>query len=313
MPSRTSSCSIAKESDLSSTAVGLILISAFLHAVWNLLAKRAGVGGAVFVWLFTACSSALLWPVAVYVWVSQRPTFGWLGFGFMCGTAILHLVYFVVLQRGYRAGDLSLIYPLARGTGPTLATILAVVILGERPSAATVGGLLLVVAGVLLLTWRLGPRKNATGTAAAGESDASTREAIKWGFLCGVCIATYSVWDKYAVSEINVPPILLELFTNFGVCLMLTPHALARRDEVRSVWRNHRREVFGVAILAPVSYIMILTAMSFTPLSSVAPSREISILIGAVLGAKFLGEGHTKRRLIAAGTMVCGVVVLAVG
>ena len=288
---------------MTSTAVVLVLSSAFMHAVWNLLAKRAGGGGSVFVWLFTACGSVLLWPIAAYVWFTQKPDFGWTGFGFMCGTAVLHLLYFVVLQRGYRIGDLSLVYPLARGTGPTLSTILAVVILNERPSMRTIVGLVFVVAGVLLLTWRSGP----------GESDGKTRAAIKWGFLCGVCIATYSVWDKYAVSEINVPPILLELFTNFGVCLMLTPHAMARRDDVRRVWRSHRTEVIGVAILAPLSYILVLTAMSFTPLSSVAPSREISILIGAILGARFLGEAHTRRRIIAAGVMVCGVVLLALG
>ena len=294
---------LRKADPLTSTAVVLVLSSAFIHAVWNLLAKRAGGGGSVFVWLFTACGSALLWPIAAYVWFTQKPDFGWTGFWFMCGTAVLHLLYFVVLQRGYRIGDLSLVYPLARGTGPTLSTILAVVILNERPSLPTIVGLVFVVAGVLLLTWRSGPR----------ESDGRTRAAIKWGFLCGVCIASYSVWDKYAVSELNVPPVLLELFGNFGVCLLLTPHALSRRDDVRRVWRTHRKEVIGVAILAPLSYILVLTAMSFTPLSSVAPSREISILIGAILGARFLGEAHTRRRVIAAGAMVCGVVLLALG
>ncbi|MDA0588866.1 MAG: DMT family transporter [Planctomycetota bacterium] len=285
------------------TAVTLILTSALIHAIWNLMAKRAGGGGAAFVWLFTGCGSALLWPIAIYVWLNRQADIGWTGAGFICGTAVLHLLYFLVLQRGYRSGDLSLVYPLARGTGPTLSTILAVMILGERPSVATAFGLVLVVAGVVLLTWRRGPR----------ESDEKTRSAIKWGLLCGVCIATYSVWDKYAVSEAGVPPILLELFTNLGVCLMLTPHVLSRKDEVRRVWKEHRREVIGVAILAPLSYIMILTAMSFTPLSSVAPAREISILFGAVLGARFLGEEHTTRRLIAAGLMVSGVVLLAFG
>lgn len=288
---------------MSITAVVLILVSAFLHAIWNLLAKRAGVGGAVFVWLFSACSSVLLWPIAVAVYFIQKPQIGWHGLGFMCGTACLHLLYFIVLQRGYRVGDLSLVYPLARGTGPTLSTLMAVAVLGERPTPVTISGLVLVVTGVVLLTWRL----------KSEESDKETRAAIKWGVLCGVCIGIYSVWDKYAVSEVEIPPVLLELFTGFAICLMLTPYAYARRDTVRSVWKSHRWEVLGVAILAPASYILILTAMSFTPLSSVAPSREISILIGAILGTKFLGEQHTLRRLVAAGAMVCGVVALTIG
>lgn len=288
---------------MSITAVLLILTSAILHAVWNLLAKRAGAGGAVFVWLFTACSTALLWPLALAVYVIQKPQIEWRGFGFMCGTTALHLLYFIVLQRGYKVGDLSLVYPLARGLGPTLSTILAVTVLGERPTFTTIAGLILVVSGVVLLTWR----------GRSTESDEKTRAAIRWGILCGICIGTYSVWDKYAVSEVNIPPVLLELFTGFGICLMLTPHAWTQRDNVRSIWKSHRWEVIGVAILAPASYILILSAMSFTPLSSVAPSREISILIGAVLGTRFLGERHTVRRLIAAGAMVCGVITLAMG
>ncbi|MEO2031946.1 MAG: DMT family transporter [Planctomycetaceae bacterium] len=284
------------------TAIVLILVSAFFHAIWNLLAKQAG-GGAIFVWLFTAVSSVLLVPAAIVLYFAQRPDIGWIGCGFMCGTALLHLLYFLVLQRGYQVGDLSLVYPLARGIGPLLSTMMAVTILGERPSTATVAGLILVVVGVVLLTWRPGP----------SESHEKARAAVRWGVLCGVCIGIYSVWDKYAVSEIHVPPVLLEVSTGLAICLMLTPHALARKATVRRVWRNRRWEVIGVAILAPASYILILTAMSFTPLSSVAPSREISILIGAILGTRFLGEQHTSRRIIAAIAMVCGVIQLAVG
>lgn len=281
----------------------LILSSAFIHAIWNLLAKRAGGEGVVFIWLFMACSAALLWPVALAVYLVQKPDIGLLELGFMGGTAILHLIYFLVLQRGYSVGDLSLVYPLARGTGPTLSTIMAVVFLGERPSPATIGGLILVVLGVVLLTWR----------GRSSKSDEKTRAAIKWGILCGICIGTYSVWDKYAISELSIPPVLLELCTGFAICLMLTPHACANKEAVRRVWKSHRWEVLGVAILAPASYILILTAMASTPLSSVAPSREISILIGAILGSRFLGERHTARRLVAAGAMVCGVILLAVG
>jgi drug/metabolite transporter (DMT)-like permease len=288
---------------LSITAVVLILSSAFIHAIWNLLAKRAGGEGVVFIWLFMACSAVLLWPVALGVYLIQKPDIGSLELGFMGGTALLHLVYFLVLQRGYSVGDLSLVYPLARGTGPTLSTIMAVMILGERPSAATIGGLILVVFGVVLLTWR----------GKSSESDEKTRAAIKWGILCGICIGTYSVWDKYAISELSIPPVLLELCTGFAICVMLTPHAWANRVAVRRVWHSHRWEVLGVAILAPASYILILTAMASTPLSSIAPSREISILIAAVLGTRFLGEQHTVRRLFAAGAMVCGVILLAVG
>lgn len=273
-----------------------------MHAVWNLLAKRSG-GGAVFVWLFTAVSSVILCPVGLVLYLTQRPDIGWQGFLFMCGTAVLHLLYFVVLQRAYRVGDLSVVYPLARGTGPVLSTLMAVILLKERPSVMTMTGLTLIIAGVLLLTWRPG----------RGRSEEQTTEAIKWGGLCGVCIGSYSVWDKYAVSEVHVPPLLLEFFTGLAVFLMLTPHALAHKKTVRSIWDRRRREVISVAFLAPAAYILVLTAMSFTPLSTVAPAREVSILFGTLLGTQFLGEQHTSRRIAAASAMVCGIVALAAG
>jgi drug/metabolite transporter (DMT)-like permease len=307
---------------LNGYAIGLILTAACFHAVWNLLAKRASRSGAVFVWLFTACSSVILGPIAVAMVIFQQPELGWAAWIFMAGTALLHLLYFVVLQRGYAVGDLSVVYPLARGTGPALSTALAILILNEQPSGLAVAGVVLVVGGVFLLTF---------GSVAKTSGSSGLRPAILWGLLCGVCIASYSLWDKCAVSPDSippaleelfiefgvqakpVPPVLLELFGNFGVCLMLTPHALRRMETVRGVWRDHWREALGVAILAPASYILILTAMVFTPLSYVAPAREISILLGALLGARLLNERHTRRRLFAAGLMVVGVIALAFG
>lgn len=286
---------------LDSLALTLILTSAFAHAYWNMLTKRAG-GGAVFVWLFSMVSLVVLIPLAIGLFVLQRPTITPLGFGFMCGTALLHLLYFLVLQRAYRTGDLSLVYPLARGIGPTLATVSAVILLAEEPSMLALTGLVLVIMGVFLLTLRQSP-----------EHAKHPREAILFGVLCGICIATYSVWDKYAVAELAVPPLLLEVFSSLGIAVMLTPHALRNRPIVKQQWQTKRFEVLGVAVLAPTSYILVLTAMRFTPLSLVAPSREISILIGAVLGARFLGEEHTARRLFAAALMVAGVIALAAG
>src|SRR5262249_61564717 len=81
----------------------------------------------------------------------------------------------------------------------------------------------------------------------------------------------------------------------------------------RVEWRDHRAEAIGVAVLAPLSYILVLTAMQFTPVSYVAPAREISILIGTAMGTRLLAEGDVHRRLAAAAAMVVGVVVLAVG
>ena len=134
-------------------------------------------------------------------------------------------------------------------------------------------GLTLIVTGMVLLTWRR-----------TSEKAKHPKAAILYGVLTGVSIATYSVWDKFAVAQAEVPPLVLESFTGLGVSLMLTPVAIKRWDKVKVMWREHRTEAIGVAILAPLSYLLILTAMSFTPLSYVAPCREISILFAAVFG-----------------------------
>lgn len=286
---------------MSGLALSIILASAFIHAFWNLLVKRVG-SGVTFTWMFTTLSWVLLAPIAAGVLIWERVAISGIGFAFMCGTAVLHLVYFFCLQRGYRTGDLSLVYPLARGTGPMLATVVAIALFGERPSALALVGVALIIGGVFVITSETTPH-----------ATEHTRSAVMYGLLTGLCIASYSLWDKYAVSRLSVHPLILEAFSSLGISALLTPYALRNRETIREEWSQHWKEVIGVAVLAPLSYILILFVMRQTPLSYVAPTREISILIGAVLGTRFLGEQHTLRRMIAASAMVGGVVALAVG
>jgi drug/metabolite transporter (DMT)-like permease len=286
---------------LNSVALALVLCSALLHATWNLLAKRAG-GGGLFVWFFTTLSSIFLVPAAVVLVIVERHEVDNKSVFFICGTSLIHLVYFIVLQRAYKTGDLSLVYPLARGLGPALATVGAILLLNERPSYVAVAGLLLILTGIVLLTAR-GP----------GKQIRHPRAAILYGTTTGVLIAIYTVWDKYAVDRLAIPPLLLEAFAGFGISLMLTPTAVRRWDDVKTMWCDQKTAIIGVAVLAPLSYILILTAMSFTALSYVAPCREISILFAAILASRFLNEGHTVRRVAAACLMVGGVIALALG
>src|ERR671933_964693 len=133
-------------------ALALILAAAVAHATWNLLAKRAGGGGPTFVWLFGSLSVIFYAPFAVAVIVLQKPHIGPVELLFMFGSGVLHLGYFLLLQRGYSVGDLSLVYPLARGTGPLLATAAAIVLFDERPSLLVFVGIGLITAGVFVLT-----------------------------------------------------------------------------------------------------------------------------------------------------------------
>jgi drug/metabolite transporter (DMT)-like permease len=282
-------------------ALGLLLGAAFVHATWNLLAKRVG-GGTAFVWLFGAVSACLYAPLAAAVVYFVRPHIGAIQLVFIAGTAVLHLVYFLMLQAGYRIGDLSLVYPLARGTGPMLSAAAAILFFGERPTPIAMAGTVLIGAGIFLLT---GEPKGLRNVAA--------RRAVGFAVLTGAMIAAYTLWDKRAVSVLGIPPVLLDWGSNFGRTVLVAPVALARFDAVREVWRGHRREVILVALLTPMAYILVLTAMVFTPVSYVAPAREVSILIGTAMGARLLAEVDARRRMLGAGAMVLGLVALARG
>ena len=282
-------------------ALTLILAAAFIHATWNLLNKKAS-GHATFTWLVAVLSAVFYSPVAVALIVFWQMPIDLSAIGLMAGSAVLHTAYFILLNEGYRAGDLSLVYPLARGTGPLLSSMAAIFLLGERPSALAIAGGLLVVLGVAILT--MGPQM----LRAAG-----ARKAMVYALVTGTFIAAYTLWDKQAVSKFAVAPILLDWGQNLGRSLLLTPFALRHWQSALNEWRTHRFEAVGVALLVPLSYILVLTAMQFTPVSYVAPAREISILIGTAMGTHFLSEGDVRRRMIAAGAMVLGLVALAVG
>jgi len=282
-------------------ALILILAAAGTHATWNFLNKRAS-GRATFTWLVALLSALLYAPATVTVIGVWQIEMGWLTLGVMAGSAALHTAYFVLLNRGYRAGDLSLVYPLARGTGPLLSTVAAILFLGERPSLIAVAGALLIIGGALLLTTNISQLR-----------ETGARDAALYAAMTGLFIAAYTLWDKQAVSHFGIVPLVLDWGANVGRAIFLTPVALKYADEAVAEWREHKYEAISCAILIPLAYILVLTAMSFTPVSYVAPAREISILIGTVMGTRLLGEGDAPRRLAAACAMVVGVIGLAIG
>jgi drug/metabolite transporter (DMT)-like permease len=282
-------------------ALFLILAAAFIHATWNFLAKRAS-GHAIFTWLFAVLSALFYTPVAIALILFCGASIGWVAIGFMAGSAALHTAYFVLLNQGYRSGDLSLVYPLARGTGPLLSSIAAILFLGERPSVVGLLGAVLVIGGVIVLTSNVEQLRRA-----------GARTAVQYALVTGAFIAAYTLWDKQAVSRFAISPVLLDWGANLGRAVLLTPFALRHQDKVRVEWQTHRWEAAGVGLLAPLSYILVLTALAFTPVTYVAPAREISILIGTVMGTRWLAEGDAARRLLGAGAMVAGVVGLALG
>ena len=147
---------------MSLTVLALVLAAAFAHAGWNLVAKPAA-GGAAFVWLCAVAGTLLYLPVLVVALIADPGPLGWTAIAFMAVSGALHALYFVLLQRAYATGDLSVVYPLARGTGPLLSATAAIVFLGERPSAVALAGAALIVAAVFSLMGR-GPTSLGAGT-----------------------------------------------------------------------------------------------------------------------------------------------------
>jgi drug/metabolite transporter (DMT)-like permease len=282
-------------------AFGLVLVSAFMHATWNLLAKRAG-GGMAMVWLFSTVAALIYLPVAGAIFIIQQPTMGTSQLVYIAGSVVLHIAYYFLLQRGYDSGDLSLVYPLARGTGPMLSIVGAVILLGERPSPFVIVGALCVTAGVLILT--------GNPLALRGHMAAT---AVTFGLLCGLSIAAYTLWDKEAVSKYAIPAVIFTWAGNASQAILLAPVAYRYRDRVANAWKNHRREVFGIGILDSLSYILFLIALSVGTVSNLAPVRQISILIGAFLGVRLLSEDASRRRIVAAAVMLVGLIALAFG
>ncbi|SFL75206.1 EamA family transporter [Pelosinus propionicus] len=286
---------------MTGSAIVLILFAAFGHATWNYLAKKA-CGGTAFIWLFAALSTLLYLPLALWIIVIQKPNIGWHQLGFMLGSAILHSLYYIMLDKGYRIGDLSVIYPLARGTGPMLSTIAAIVFLDEHPSAIALVGTVLIGLGIVVITGN--PFKLADPTA---------RKPMIFAILCGTMIAGYTLSDKLAVSTFLIPPLLLDWSANLGRVFLLTPYAFKNWDKIKDQWTRHKMEAISVAILCPLAYILVLTAMVFNPVSYIAPAREVSILIGTAMGARLLSEGNIKIRAIGASAMVIGLGALSIG
>lgn len=282
--------------------LALVLASAAIHASWNLWTKQLGpsVRTGTLMWLLVVISAVVYAPFALVVAARS----GWrpdaASIGLIVGSGLIHVVYFGLLLRGYRVGDLSIVYPVARGTGPLLAATAAISLFSEAPTVFSTAGLLLIVAGIVVLTWHPDPAKHE-----------KIAPGLRYGLATGALIAVYTLWDGWAVKRAGIPPLVFYWAGELVRVVVFTPMALGDRAGVAALWRTQWPRVLGIALLSPLSYILILLAMRTGAISHIAPAREISILLGAYLGGRVLGEGDRRRRLIAAGAFAMGVVALA--
>ncbi len=283
---------------MTSLALALVLYSALLHASWNLVLKKAG-GGPEFTWLFSAVALVLFAPLALLSFPGLEALTPAV-LGIVAASSLCETGYYLALQGAYLRTDLSVAYPVARGTGPLLAVLLANPVLGETLGPGVVFGTILVLSGSLFLA----SRKNLPATLPQAGG-------IALGLLAGIFISGYTLVDKVVVSMFRLPPIFYFWAVLFFQVLFLTPMAATRREALRAAWENRRREALAIGILCPLAYLLVLWALSFTPVSRIAPSREIGIVFGTFLGSRFLGEKGFRGRLLASAAVFAGVLLLA--
>ena len=286
---------------MSVIAIVLALSAAVAHAAWNIVAHNVSRAGMPFLWWGAVASTVL--------WIGAIPFTGGLGTDDLAGvalgvgvSAVLHVLYMSVLQRGYQVGNLSTVYATARGSGPFLAVIVAMLLLGERPSAAALIGVGLVIVGVVAVGFVDRPPAGARR---------GIDPAVLFGLLTGVMIATYTIWDAHAVREWSLSPVAFMVGTTLAQVPFYTLAVSRKWAAVRELGRREWRRILVFGVLSPLSYILVLQAITLAPVALIAPLREVSVVLVSLFGAFVLRESRPAWRIAASVVVVAGVVLIA--
>ncbi|WP_193071702.1 MULTISPECIES: DMT family transporter [unclassified Brevibacterium] len=304
--------------------LGLVLVASVAHALWNIAAKSVSGKGYAFVLAYHGLSAILLAPIAIWLLVSGTDQIN-LGIAAAAVlSAVFHIAYSVSLQSGYDHAPLGVVYPTARGVGPIITIIIAVLFLGERPTPPETIGAFVVLAGIAVVTVRprgagIGASKSSLGGGHHGSHSYGIGRGLAWGGLIGCFIASYTLWDDFAVNHITDSPLLYFAVSEACVAVIMAlgivalPGGAGRRADVASILSGHKRALITVAILSPLAYLLVLFAMQQAPVSLVAPVRETSIIVGTLLAWWFFGEKNIAMKLTGAVVVVAGISLIALG
>jgi drug/metabolite transporter (DMT)-like permease len=267
----------------------LVFLSAVAHASWNALVKNAGdrllmmeAIRAVGLTYGLVMLPFVPWPSAV--------TVGWL----TCATVAVFAYYGLLIQ-SYRIGDMSLVYPIARGSAPILLALIAFLTIDERLSSLQIAAVTLTSAGILMLVVGKG----------------GDRIAIALAIATGISIAAYSFFGALGVrasADVLGFQAWLEILTGIGMVSFI---AIRRGSAIGAFIRVHYPMGLLAGVLSVAGYLAYLAAAQILPLGPVSALRESSVIFGTVIGAIALREGFAARRIAAAIMVTSGVVALA--
>jgi uncharacterized membrane protein len=286
--------------------VALVAVSAVLHVAWNVRLKTAGDPLRAATVGMLAASVGIVPAGFVAWWVGGHATLPGHGVALGVVSGVVEAGYFVLLSAAYRRGDLSVVYPLARGTAPLLAVAVGVGLLGERLGIAGTLGVGALLAGFLILQrpWQLVRGRRGLDP------------SIAFALATGVTIATYSAIDRVGTRLIDPVPYAAILWVTTSISLVLWVRFVAGGDTFAGGREEVRRAAVG-GWLTLGAYVLILVALSVAPLSGVAPLRESATVVAAAWGSVRMGEaagrGETTRRIGASLLIVAGALLLALG
>ena len=267
------------------SALAMVIVAALLHAFWNIVAKKTG-GNRHFVLM--GCLLQLLFWAPVGIWLGERDVPGWdrTQWTFVALSGFTHLAYFRVLLKGYRVSDLTVVYPVARGSGPLISSLLAVAVMGEALTLHGAIGVLCVCGGVFIVAGGPALLRAAHDPA----QRARVHAGLRWGAATGLLIAVYTVLDGYSVKKLLIVPILIDYFGNLVRLPFMLPTLLRDPTGFADAWWRYRWHAAVLGLLAPLAYILVLYAVQLAPVSHVAPAREISMLFAALIGGRLLAR-----------------------
>jgi drug/metabolite transporter (DMT)-like permease len=269
---------------------GLVILSAIANAVWNALVKSAGDRTLTMVAIRTVGMMLGLVALPFVEWPAPE-SWKWLAV-----TAAVMFAYYALLIRSYGAGDMSVVYPLARGLAPVLTTIAAFLAIGETLGTGQIVAVAMISLGIMALSF------------GAGASGA----AVGFALATGLSVATYSFFAGLGVRSAGTVlgfQACLEIVTGLG---MVGYALLVRHGDLLGYARRHGSVGLFAGAVSVLGFLAYLLAARSLPLGPVSALRETSVIFGAVLGTIVLREGFGPRRIAAAVLVTVGIVLLAV-